>query len=325
MKKISFIVTSYNTEKYIAKCLDSLVFQTEANIEIIVADDNSIDRTKSIILQYANQYSNIIPLFSDKNLGPGGIRNLALDQICGEYVAFVDSDDWVDLNYAEICYNTVQKNDADIATCSQKREYDFSITPPVYKCYYDKEYRLSGEMAFRIMTNEYLQNIKYLPSALNKIYRTEFLKENDLRFIENIYFEDQPFSYETTLAAHKIVCVPNTVYHHYKRNGSIVQSFSKRNVDDMIAAYTYMKRFLVSEDIYDKYVFNFYNSLSHFYNLLVRQIFEFVLDEEEKKEYLKYSLNKLKELIDINEYIDYCSAETLRRHLQPDIHDTTIY
>ena len=116
MKKISFIVTSYNTEKYIAKCLDSLVFQTEANIEIIVADDNSIDRTKSIILQYANQYSNIIPLFSDKNLGPGGIRNLALDQICGEYVAFVDSDDWVDLNYAEICYNTVQKNDADIAT-----------------------------------------------------------------------------------------------------------------------------------------------------------------------------------------------------------------
>ena len=290
MKKISFIVTSYNTEKYIAKCLDSLVFQTEPNIEILAADDCSTDGTKSIIMQYANQYCNIIPVFSAKNLGPGGIVKAS----GGDYLCFIDSDDWVDLNYAEIYYNTARKYNTDIATCSQKREYDYAVTPPVYKCYYDKEYRLSGEMAFRIMTNEYLQSITYLPSALNKMYRAEFLKENDLRFIENIYFEDQPFSYETTLTADKIVCVPNTVYHHYKRNGSIVQSFSKRNVDDMIAAYTYMKSFLVSKDIYDKYLFNYYNSLSHFYNLLVRQIFEFVLDEKEKKEYLKYSLNKLK-------------------------------
>lgn len=325
MKKISFIVTCYNTEKYIAKCLDSLVFQTESNIEILVADDCSIDGTQSIIMQYARQYHNIIPVFSSKNLGPGGIRNLALNKVEGEYIAFIDSDDWIDLNYSEICYNTARKYNADIATCSQKREYDFTVNPPIYKCYYDKEYTLNGEMAFRIMTNEYLQNIKYLPSALNKIYRTAFLKENDVKFIEKIYFEDQPFSYETTLIANKIVCVPNTIYHHYKRNGSIVQSFSKRNIDDMITAYTYIKNFLVSKDIYDKYLFNYYNSLSHFYNLLVRQIFEFVLDEEEKKEYLRYSINKLKEIIDINEYIDYCSAETLRRHLQPDISDTTIY
>lgn len=325
MKKISFIVTSYNTQDYIRKCLDSLVFQTESDIEILVADDCSTDMTRSIIQKYAERYNNIIPVFAEKNLGPGGIRNLAFNKIHGDYVAFIDSDDWVDLNYAETLYAAAQEKNADITTCTLKREYDFVVNPPIYKCYYDKPYVLSGEMAFRIMTGEYLQNIKYLPSALNKIYKTEFMVNNSLSFIEHIYFEDQPFSYEATLCAKKILCVPNTTYHHYKRNGSIVQSFSTRNIEDMVIAYTYIKKFLISNNIYEKYLFNYYSSLNHFYNLLVRQIFEFVLDEKTQKEFIKYSLLKLKEVINIEEYIEFCSAEELRRHLQPDITDTTIY
>ena len=122
-----------------------------------------------------------------------------------------------------------------------------------------------------------------------------------------------------------MVCVPQVVYHHYKRSGSIVQSFNQKNIDDMMTAYKMIKEYLQKNNIYKKFRFNYYSSLQHFYNLIVRQIFEFVPDEKSKKEYLKYSFIRLKEVIDIDEYIDFLSSEELRKHIQPNITDTTIY
>ncbi len=84
-------------------------------------------------------------------------------------------------------------------------------------------------------------------------------------------------------------------------------------------------QYLQKNNIYKKFRFNYYSSLQHFYNLIVRQIFEFVPDEKSKKEYLKYSFIRLKEVIDIDEYIDFLSSEELRKHIQPNITDTTIY
>ena len=231
----------------------------------------------------------------------------------------------MDLNYLEVMYNKAQQLNADIVTCSLMREYDYITTSPVYKCKYDQDYVLSGEIAFRIMTNEYNYGIKFLPSALNKIYRKTFLTDNLLTFPEHIFFEDQPFSYSCTLAANRVVCVPQVVYHHYKRSGSIVQSFNQKNIDDMMTAYKMIKEYLQKNNIYKKFRFNYYSSLQHFYNLIVRQIFEFVPDEKSKKEYLKYSFIRLKEVIDIDEYIDFLSSEELRKHIQPNITDTTIY
>ena len=323
--KVSVIVTTHNTEKYLLKCIDSILNQTLSEIEIIIVDDVSTDNTPKIAAQLATQYDNIvfIPLFS--SLGPGGARNQALKHASGEFISFIDSDDWIDLNYLEVMYKKAKMLNADIVTCSLMREYDYKMSSPLYKCIYNQDYIFSGEMAFRIMTNEYHYEIKYLPSALNKIYRKTFLTNNSLLFPEHIFFEDQPFSYCCTLAAQKVVCVPNVVYHHYKRSGSIVQSFSQKNIDDMIAAYQIIREYLYKNNLYVKFRFNYYSSLQHFYNLIVRQIFEFVLDEKTKKEYLKYSFTQLKTVIDVGEYIDFLSAEELRKHLQPNIVDTTIY
>ena len=205
------------------------------------------------------------------------------------------------------------------------REYDYNISSPLYKCKYDQDYVLSGETAFRIMTNEYNYGIKFLPSALNKIYKKTFQTDNSLKFPENIYFEDQPCSYSCTLAANKVICIPNVVYHHYKRSGSIVQSFSQKNIDDMMTAYQMIKDYLYKNNIYEKFRFNYYSSLQHFYNLIVRQIFEFVTDENTKKTYLKYSFTQIKKRVTVDDYIDFQSAEELRKHIQPHIVDTTIY
>ena len=323
--KISVIIATHNTENYIKKCLDSILNQTLKDLEIIIIDDASTDNTPSILSDYAKKHQNITIQIQKESYGPGTARNNALFIAKGEYISFIDSDDWIDLNYFEFMYNRAQATNADIVACGLIREYDYLLKSPVYKCYYDREYCFTGEIAFRIMTWEYNYGLKFIPSALNKIYRREFLEKNSLKFAENIYFEDQPFSYTCTLAAQKVLCVPDVLYHHYKRTGSIVQSFSTKNVDDMMTAYIIIRNFLKDKGIYEKYQFNYYSSLQHFYNLIVRQIFEFVLGEEERKIYLKYSFKRLKEIIDINEYIDFLSAEEIRRHIQPEIEDTTIY
>lgn len=323
--KVSVIVTTHNTEKYLLKCIDSIINQTLSDIEIIIVDDVSTDSTPKIAARLAAQHTNIMFLPLPSSLGPGGARNRALQKATGEYISFIDSDDWVDLNYLEVMYNKAKQLNADIATCSLLREYDYDSSTPIYKCKYDQDYVFSGEIAFRIMTNEYNYGLKFLPSALNKIYRKTFLMDNLLTFPEHIFFEDQPFSYSCTLAANKVVCVPYVIYHHYKRSGSIVQSFSKKNIDDMMTAYQMIKSYLYNNTIYEKFRFNYYSSLQHFYNLIVRQIFEFVPDENTKKEYLKYSFAQLKTVVDVEEYIDFLSAEELRKHIQPNIVDTTIY
>ena len=158
--KVSVIVTTHNTERYLLKCMDSIFNQTLSDIEIIIADDASTDSTPQIATELAKTHENVLFLPLSTSLGPGGARNKALQQASGEYISFIDSDDWMDLNYLEVMYNKAQQLNADIVTCSLMREYDYITTSPVYKCKYDQDYVLSGEIAFRIMTNEYNYSVR---------------------------------------------------------------------------------------------------------------------------------------------------------------------
>ena len=98
MPKVSIIVPVYNVEKYLPKCLDSLVNQTLKDIEIIIVNDSSPDKSQLIIDNYASKYPNLIKTFIKANGGQGSARNYGLDYVSGEYISFVDSDDWLDLN-----------------------------------------------------------------------------------------------------------------------------------------------------------------------------------------------------------------------------------
>ncbi len=138
--KVSVIITTHNTEKYLLKCIDSVINQTLSDIEIIIADDASTDSTPQIATKLASQHDNILFLPLSSSLGPGGARNKALQQASGEYISFIDSDDWIDLNYLEVMYNKAKQSNADIVTCSLVREYDYNTSTPLYKCKYDQDY-----------------------------------------------------------------------------------------------------------------------------------------------------------------------------------------
>ena len=135
MKKVSIIVPVYNTEKYLAKCLDSLVNQTLKDIEIIIVNDGSPDNSKKIALNYQKDYPDKIKYYEQANGGQGAARNYGLTKATGEYVGYVDSDDYVNLNMFEKMYDKAKKEAADIVMCSHTVIYEESHNELVEKLF----------------------------------------------------------------------------------------------------------------------------------------------------------------------------------------------
>lgn len=321
---ISVIVIVKDTRDYLKKCLDSVINQSYRDLQIIVVDDHSNDKSDDIISEYAKTLD-ITYFYLDNDIGPGGARNYGLKYAIGEYICFLDSDDWIDLDYLSTAEKIMSEKQADIGMCGLVRNYDSASYKPVYKCQYQSTHSLNGTTAFRMLSGQYDFGIIVSPSPVNKLYRHSLLKDNSIQFLEKVYYEDVLFAFQTLLTDCRVVTIPDVYYHHYRRNGSIVQSLTKRHFDDFEVVFNSVRSFLKNYNFYNDYIFNYYKVLERFYNLLIRQVFQFSQNDEEKKYWMKYSFSKLKKLIDIDEYIAYFSAEDIRRHLQPYITDTTLY
>ena len=119
--KLSIIAAVYNLEKYLPRCLDALVNQTLKEIEILCVDDGSTDNAPQIIEDYKKRYPDLIKVFHKENGGEFTTRNYGLERALGEYVTFVDTDDWVEPNWAEKLYNVAKEKNADLAVCGFER------------------------------------------------------------------------------------------------------------------------------------------------------------------------------------------------------------
>lgn len=321
---VSIIVPIHRFEDYFYKCLDCLLAQTERRIEVIIVNDCSADNIEYEIEGYlADPRCRYVRL--DERLGPGGARNRGIELARGEYVGFCDSDDWVDLNYYGKACELLSATQADIAMCGQIREYDTPPKQPLYKCKYDEFVELSGEMAFQIMTYHYRVDVKVIPPCTNKVYRRSFLQNCGVHFQEKVFFQDTIFSVETMLKANKVICVPNVLYHHYRRRDSIIQSFDEKHIRDFENFGISIRDYLTRERLYKKYKRNYYNIVTHFYGIIIREIFEFISEEGQRKKAMVETFSALESVIRYEEYIDYLTAEQLRRHLLPDLDDTTLY
>ena len=125
MPKISIIVPVYNVEKYIERCLKSLVNQTLQDIEIIIVNDGSQDKSEEIIEKYVKENHNKIKYYEKSNGGLSSARNYGIEYATGEYIAFLDSDDYVETNMYEEMYNLAKKENADMVECDYIWEWEF--------------------------------------------------------------------------------------------------------------------------------------------------------------------------------------------------------
>ncbi len=222
--KVSIIVPVYNVELYLEKCLDSLVNQTLKEIEILVVNDGSPDNSQSIIDDYAKRYPEKIRPFIKQNGGLSDTRNFAIKHAKGEYIAFVDSDDYVDIDMYELMYNKAVETDSDIVNCA----YSNVINRTIHRNYYGNSMQYFGKsVAASPKILRYANSI-----ACNKIFRKAFWDRNNFKFPVGQWFEDSALIYNILWCANKVECVNIPFYYYVRsRDDSITNTVDERIFD----------------------------------------------------------------------------------------------
>lgn len=221
MKKISIIVPVYNVEKYVEKCIQSLINQSYKNIEIILVDDGSNDRSNKILDEYAKVDSRILTIHQ-KNKGVSAARNAGLKVATGEYVGFVDPDDYVDYQMYETMLKKIELNMSDLAVCGFSKVTELSDKEEIFEI---KDELLSPKKCVEDLF-DFRGGYAIKPSVWNKLFRRD--KIGDLKFDENIGIsEDLKFVVQYILKCNSIVYVKQAFYKNLQRDGSITRSKGK--------------------------------------------------------------------------------------------------
>ena len=227
---ISVIVPVYRVEEYLERCVESILSQTYENLEVILVDDGSPDRCPAICDAYAGKDARV-KVIHQENKGLSGARNAGIELAAGEYLAFVDSDDYVSPHFIEGLYELLQETGCAIGQCR------FS---------YVKGEKLTeeGDFAFCIYRGESLMEQLYGPEekatyfvvAWNKLYRAELFKETGIRYPEGRIHEDEATTYQLFHAARKLAFLDKAMYGYYTENGgSITSVFSAKRLQWLTA------------------------------------------------------------------------------------------
>lgn len=238
--KVSIIIPCYNVEKYIEKCLNSIVKQTLKEIEIICVDDGSSDSTFEIIKAYS-EIDKRIKAYTQQNKKQGAARNAGLKVARGEYIGFIDSDDWIDLNYYEKLYNTAKKYDSDIALADYIRIGNGKTKVRLNI----REERLFTDLDGKFNVCKQAKQ----PCPTNKIYRAELLKKENILFPEGVYSEDKIFTLKAVYYANSVVSVPEIRYYYYRQPHSTVKTKDMAHYLDKINANKEVLKFLKEKNV----------------------------------------------------------------------------
>lgn len=218
MPKVSIIVPVYNTAKYLKQCIDSLTNQTLNEIEIIIINDCSPDNSSDIITSYKDKRIKIIN--HNKNMGIGKSRNDGIKKATGKYIAFVDSDDFVDLNMYEKYYNFANANNLDFVTGFYNKVLNNKII----------NFKNDYFEITNIHKNKNLINlIDYGPC--NKIFKREIITKNNIKFDENKKFEDIPFVVSALCHSENVGHINDYLYNYRIRGNSETTTIDKRTKD----------------------------------------------------------------------------------------------
>lgn len=255
---ITVAVTCYNIKDYLKRSIESVCNQTYKNLEILLVDDGSTDGSGEVCDEYAKRDSRI-RVIHKKNGGPSEARNMAMEQAKGDYVAFVDGDDWIDSNMYENMYLALQKADAELAVCSYKQVSVNHVqdTSTDTILYFEQDEAL--ESFIKEEEEVQIQN-----AAWNKLFKKELLKE--LRFPVGKLYEEIVFTTKLLHMAKKVVYL-NQCYYNYvvDRVGSIMNAgVNKRIFTDQIPLYYEKRKYLESinrQDLVNIHNFFFYKRM----------------------------------------------------------------
>lgn len=231
MYKVSVIIPAYNTEKYMEKCLDSLMNQTLKEIEIIVVDDGSTDNTLAALKKYQEKCPDKLKVFHKENGGQASARNLGLQYAEGEYIGFVDSDDWVSLHMYETLYNKAKEDNADIVICNMVEHY------PDKEICYD--------------LTDVKNKLGYAGSSCNKIFRKTFA--NGVTFPVGLWYEDFEYSAKQLMKTDAVSVIKEGLYHYNCREGSTMHNNNASKNKDILTVMNHIHEFAIENGWEEKY------------------------------------------------------------------------
>lgn len=243
---ISLIIPVYNVEKYLRKAFESVQSQTFKDFEVIIINDGSTDNSLKIILEFCKKNKNFV-LINQENSGPAAARNTALKVSKGEYIAFMDSDDYLEPNFLECLYEAAKKNEADMVCCNFNIYYpekDIKVFMPIhsYPGVYSKTKALK-KLILDIGTHYFVWN---------KLTKRELFFKNNISF-DDMYFEDISISPKLFYYSKKIVFLNKVLYNYSSRESSILHSINVTKINDFIKSLGVIRNFFETENVYKEY------------------------------------------------------------------------
>ncbi|AZA87916.1 glycosyltransferase family 2 protein [Chryseobacterium shandongense] len=220
--KVSVIVPVYNVEKYLAKCLDSLICQTHQNLEILVVNDGSTDRSGEIILDYAQRYPHKIKAFLKENGGLSDARNFGIDIATGDFIGFVDSDDYVSASMFQEMAALAEEHNAEMVICNVLKVDELGKIKQKITQVPNMPDKIDLESNFSVFSD-----ISYF--ACNKLFKRNLF--NEKRFKKNVHFEDIQLIPQLVLDCTTIAQTQNYHYHYLERLNSISKTHTEKGLD----------------------------------------------------------------------------------------------
>lgn len=280
MALVSIVIPVYNSELYLEKCLKSVINQSLRDIEIIIINDGSTDNSKNIIERYAKIDERIV--FIDKeNGGQSSARNSGLLKATGEYISFIDSDDYVDENMIKNMYELCKDNECDVAICDYNMIFEDEVNS-------NKEnvFKLSNEIinidnisGFKYIQN-YMRTYKHGNEVCTRMYRNDLLKSKNILFDKNSkdgipeIGEDMFFNFKVSLYAKKVISCKEAYYNYFVHKGSAMTSYKPNLLTRMVNLLEKFYHYLNEEGIESK------NNI----DLFIKDMFVSIL----KEEYIRY-------------------------------------
>ena len=266
---ISVIINVYNGEKFIKKCLDCIINQTYKNLEILIINDGSTDKTLSICEEYKDERIRII---NQENIGLALARNVGIDNASGEYVYFIDVDDWIEKDVIEYFYILCKKYNTKIATCRPIDVYDYNIIVNNKK----EKVKVISDVE---MLKKILFDIDRGTAIWNKLMKRELFE--NLRFEDKI-INDVRFTYKIIINAKKIA-YSNQIKYFYLRHEQSVTSVRKNDLARLIDLYeTIIERYNYIKNIYPEFKENEIGLIRMIFILYIRNNYEILLKKSLK-------------------------------------------
>ena len=254
--KISIVVPVYNVEKYIHKCVNSILKQNFKEFELILVNDGSTDKSGEICDEY-REMDYRVKVIHKKNEGQSIARNVAINIARGEYIGFVDSDDWIEEDMYDLLYEQCIANKSDISIIGIR---EITETNQILNTYIPNFISLS-----EIIKRAY---------PCNKLFKKSIIKENDLYFKEGKYYEDLELIPKLFLKSKSVSLINKVGYNYLKRSNSTTGVRDEKIIDNLLA-YIELKNFLIDENLYTEYEEEFKNSVKYFKKYYLNMLYDY--------------------------------------------------